>query len=406
MKPQTDRYKWYILSLAFLTDMMVVAMPTMGLAVLSREISTDLSLNLVQFGVIWGISAVPSIVTSLLGGSLGDHLGAKRVLTLSALLAGLLVAARSLAGDFTSMALIVLLGGALAPFVTMNAIKAAGQWFPRHQLGLANGALGMGMALGFMLGTLLSDSFFSPLVGGWRNVFLLYGLVGAAFAIPWHLAKNPPPAMSADSQPLSMRRSIQQVARIKNTWRMGFLMLGVAGCVQGVLGYLPLYLRNLGWAAPHADQTVSAFHFISMLLVLPIAMGSDRFASRKHLLVFSSLMIILGTVLLGVGKGGLILPAVLVAGSVRDSFMSILFASTLELDGIGPALTGTAVGFITGIGSIGSVLAPPLGNSLVKISPSAPFFFWAFLALMGLVSLLQVKPGRRPAPGLSLQPEK
>lgn len=404
MENHTDRYKWYILALAFLTDMVVVAIPSMGLAVLAKEISQDLQLDLVQFGVVWGISSVPSIITSLLGGSLGDRLGAKRMLILSALLSGLLVAARGLANDFFSLGLIILLGGALVPFVTMNAIKAAGQWFPRHQLGLANGALGMGMALGFMLGTLLSDSVLSPLLGGWRNVFLLYGLVGAGLAIPWYFAKEPPQTQVSRMQTTSVRRSVQQVIRVKNIWLMGFLMLGVAGSVQGVLGYLPLYLRNLGWSPIQADKTVSAFHFVSMLFVLPIAIWSDRLGSRKRLLIFSALMIILGSGLLGLLGGGLILPAVLMAGFVRDSFMAILFATTIEMEGVGPNLAGTAVGFVTGIGSIGNVLAPPIGNSLVRFFPAAPFLFWSMLAFLGLVCLLQIKQKAKLVSSLTLEP--
>ena len=400
MKNYPDGYKWYILALAFLTDMFVVAAPSMGLTVLAKEISQDLHLDLVQFGVIWGIISVPSIITSLLGGSLGDRLGAKRMMMFSALATGLLVAARSLANDFFSLAFIVFLSGALIPFVTMNAIKIAGQWFPPNQLGLANGALGMGMGLGFMLGSLLSDSLLSPLLGGWRNVFLVYGLLGAAFAIPWYFAKEKPQDGAAVAQPVSIRSAVTRIARLKNIWLIGLLMLGVGGCVQGLLGYLPLYLRNLGWSPIQADQTVSAFHFASLVCVLPIAIWSDRLGSRKHLLIFASVMIMLGTGSLGFAGGGWILPAVLLTGFVRDSFMSIIFATTMEMEEIDPTLAGTAVGFVTSIGGLGNVLAPPLGNSLVKVLPSAPFIFWSFLALLGLICLLQIRRKKMPIPDL------
>ena len=69
----------------------------------------------------------------------------------------------------------------------MNGIKIAGQWFPAHQLGLANGLISMGMALGFLLGSLLSATTFSPLLGGWRNVLIVYGIAGAMFSIAWFL---------------------------------------------------------------------------------------------------------------------------------------------------------------------------------------------------------------------------
>ena len=129
---------------------------------------------------------------SLAGGVMGDKFGTRRVLVVSSLLAGLLGAARGLAVNFASITVIVLLLGALIPFVTMNSIKAVGQWFPPQQLGLANGLISMGMAFGFLLGSLLSATTFSPLLGGWRNVLIAYGLAGALFSLPWFFARELP----------------------------------------------------------------------------------------------------------------------------------------------------------------------------------------------------------------------
>ena len=57
-------YKWYILALVILTNMLVVAIPSMGMSVLAKEIAQDLNLNLVQVGMIWGIGSLPSIFSS------------------------------------------------------------------------------------------------------------------------------------------------------------------------------------------------------------------------------------------------------------------------------------------------------------------------------------------------------
>ena len=46
---------------------------------------------------------------------------------------------------------------------------------------LVGGALGMG--LGFLLGSFLAATFLSPLLGGWRNVLLLYGGVSVVFSL-------------------------------------------------------------------------------------------------------------------------------------------------------------------------------------------------------------------------------
>ncbi len=391
MTESRQNYKWYILTLVVLTNIIVVAMPAMGISVLAKEISQDLDLNLVQVGVVWGVGSLPAILTSLLAGAIGDKVGPKRVLIVGSLLAGLLGAARGLTVDFLSMTVIVILLGALIPFVTLNSIKTAGQWFPTYQLGLANGLISMGMALGFLLGSLLSATTFSPLLGGWRNVLIAYGVAGALFSIPWFFARTLPLHHHVTGQGMSIRVAIRHVARLKNIWLLGLALFGVGGCIQGMLGYLPLYLREISWPPLHADGALSAFHTISMIFVLPIALWSDRLRSRKRLLLIAALMVVLGAGLLSFASGIWIWLAVLLAGFVRDAFMAIFITKTIETEGVGPAYAGTATGFTMAISGIGNAIAPPLGNSLAVWWPGAPFALWSALAAVGLICLSFVK---------------
>ena len=391
MANRTNHYKWYILFLVVMTNILVMAMPMMGMSVLSEEISQDLDLNLVQVGVVWGIGALPAIFSSLLAGVIGDKFGAKRVLVISSLLAGLAGAARGLTVDFLSLVVVVIFLGSLIPFVAMNGMKTVGQWFPAHQLGLANGFISMGMALGFLLGSLLSATTFSPLLGGWRNVLIVYGIAGAFFAIPWAFTRTLTLPGHKPGEGLSMRTTMLHVLGLKNIWRLGFVLFGIGGCIQGILGYLPLYLRNIGWEAAQADGVLSAFHTISMVFVMPIALWSDRLGSRKRLLLLTSVMIMLGAGLLSVASGGWVWLSVLLAGCARDAFMAIFITMVIQTNGVGPNHVGTALGLTLAMNGIGNFLAPPLGNSQAVLWPGAPFLFWSILACLGIVSLFLIK---------------
>jgi MFS family permease len=193
-------YRWYILALATLTNALGIAMPSMAMPVLFQEISRDLHLDIVQVGVIWGISALPGIAATLIGGAIGDHFGAKRVLIAICLLGGAAGASRGLSTSYFTLAATVLVFGFVSPMVPMNSIKICRTWFPPQQLGLANGFLSMGMALGFMLGAALSATTLSPLLGGWRNVLLVYGFLVILLAIPWFLARTSPIAALPDGE--------------------------------------------------------------------------------------------------------------------------------------------------------------------------------------------------------------
>lgn len=388
-------YRWYILVLVVLNNMFNVAIPAMGVSVLSKEISISLGLSVVQVGLVWGMGFFPGIVTSLLGGAAGDKFGAKRVLVICSLLLGLAGAARGLVNDFSGLLLFSFLQGALTQFIMMNGFKAASQWFASHELGKANGIISAGMGLGLLLGALLSASVLSPLLGGWRNVLITYGLIGALMSVPWFFSRPAVAGPTAGEAGVSIWSAVRHVTRLRQVWLLGAALFGVSGAVQAVMGYLPLYLRNIGWNASAADGAISAFNLSSLLLVLPFTLWSDRLGSRKRLLIIAAACIMLGNVLLSIASGSLVWAAVVLAGCMRDGFMALFVTMVVETEGVGAAYSGTAVGFVMAVSQIGNAVAPPLGNSLAGLGPSAPFALWAGLALFGILCIGLTRRNRR-----------
>lgn len=384
------RRKWVLLALSAVTNAVAVAMPGMAMTVLMPEIARDLGLTLVQAGLVWGLSGLPTMLIGVFGGAIGDRFGPQRILIGGCLLAGLLGALRGAAGDLTGLMAAVLLLGLVGPVIIMSNAKLAGTWFARRELGFANGVLAMGMALGFLIGSMISASVVSPWLGGWRPVFILYGVLAAALALPWSMMRTAP-ATSASGAPRAPARSmlatLASVARLKNIWLLSLAVMGLSGGIQGLLGYLPLYLRDLGWPAVQADSALGAFHLVSLLCVLPIALGSDRLGARKNLLLGMAALIATGIGGLASLQGGAIWGAVILAGFVRDGFMAILNTAVIETRGVDQASSGTAMGFSMMLIGLGALLAPPLGNSLAASAPSAPFLFWSGLSLFGLVCL-------------------
>jgi len=397
MRKSNDPYRWYILALVVMTNMFVVAIHSMAMSVMAREISADLGLNLVQLGILWGIGALPGIATSLLGGMVGDRFGPRRVLIVASLIGGLVGLARGFASNFMSMAILMVLLGAVIPFVMMNGFKTVAQWFPSRQLGLANGVISMGMALGFLLGSLFSATVLSPWLGGWRNVFIAYGAIGALFSVPCFFSRSFPGVERLPGATLSIWKPLKHVAALKNIWLLGLALFGFSGAIQGTLGYLPLYLRGMGWQPIQADGALSAFHTVSMLFVLPIALWSDRLGSRKRLLLMADFLVAAGFALLGFASGGLVWVAVVLSGFVRDAFIAMFTTLIIETDQVGAQFAGTATGLTMALASLANFIAPPLGNSLASLRPSAPFAFWSALCLFGFVCLLLVREGSRTA---------
>jgi MFS family permease len=402
-----SKYKWYILVLAALTCAVVIGAPAVSLAVLFKEIAADLHLTLVQTGWIWSIGSLAAIFTSPLSGAIDDRFGPKRVIFIGTIVVGITAGLRGLATSFTSLMLIIVLVGSLVPLVTTSSYKICGIWFPHRQLGMANGVLAMGMALGALLGSLLSATVLSPWLGGWRHVMFFYSLMALVFCIPWYFTRPAPTLAThgkwepdtikqggAEPATVPMRQALSRIVKLKNVWLLGITFLGIGGCVQGIAGYLPLYLRGLGWPGASADGALALLNAMSMIFILPITFGSDRMGARKQLVAVLVVVIAVGTGALSVAGGWVVWAAIALVGIVRDGSTAILITMVIETDGVGPLYAGSATGFVMVFFFIGNLFSPPIGNRLADVSPGLPFVFWAALVALGLVSLVFTSSSR------------
>lgn len=373
---------------------MAVAAPTMALPVLFAEIADDLSLSLVQVGAVWGLISFAGLFAGLAGGMLADRFGTKRALSVACLALGVLGATRGLSTSLITMSITVFAAALASTTIPGNLHKMCAYWFTGQTLVMANAVVSAGMALGFMTGAFVSASFLSPWLGSWRGVLFFYGGVAVLLSIPWFLS----PLSTEEHTRLyrghaapSLRGALSHVVRIRDVWVLGVALLFLGGGVQGMLGYLPLYLRGVGWAAERADSALSGFHAISLLAIFPMVWLSSKMESKKQFLIATTLVLATGIGLLSILDGIAIWVGVLLAGVVRDGYMAVFMTSSSQVRGVGAGFTGTALGLIMTLSRIGALLAPPIGNSLATYGPRMPFVLWGAMALMGLIVIL-LKP--------------
>jgi len=384
--PQSN-YKWYILSLGTATHVFVAAMPLFCMPVLFKEISLELDLNLVQLGVVWGISMLPILFGAFAVGLISDKFGSARTLGVACLLQGVVGALRGISGDFTSLAITMFLFGLFSVPLTIATHKAAGQWFSQRQLGLANGILACGFGLGNMLGAIVSATVLSPLLGGWRNLMFLYGAIAIVAGFLW-LAARRTPSSDGVSQPMEaipFRQALSHVVRIKAVWLLAFFQLGVMGYSMGLIGYLPLYLLSVGWTQVSADGALAAFGAASVLGVIPLSLLSDKVGLRKAFLYGGLFLVIIGVSMLIASGGMIVWLAVILAGLVQEAFFAISITMVMETRGVGVTYAGAAIGLATMFAGIGGFFGPPLGNRLAEIDPRFAFAFWLALAVATLI---------------------
>ena len=390
-KRQDSAYRWVILAMVTLSGFLVMGFPTTGLSALFSEIAAALDLSLVDIGVIWGVGSVMGIFTALAGGTFIDQFGTRRTLVALCLATGFFGALRGFAVDFWSLFFSSFFFGMVQPILPMNFVKLNREWFRSRQLGFASGVMSAGFATGLMLGARLSATVLSPLLGGWRAVLIFLGVCAIALAILWALV-HPPVERRRGKRPdiRAIIGNYRYVARFRELWVIALGVFGVLGLMRGLSGYVPTYLREIGWDPASADTAMTVFFFCSLIGVVPISHLSDRLGNRRLVMAFGTAMMTIGCALMAVVGDNFwgVMLAMAIGGFCFDSFMALKGASTTEVAGLELALVGSALGFVGMLQNIGSAFVPPLGNALSTNSLNLPFLLWAGSGLFATLVLL------------------
>jgi MFS family permease len=386
--------RWLILALLTVIGSFVAAIPSSCMPPLFKEISEDLHLNLVDIGWVWGFSSLAGIFVSIPGGILSDRLNSRMFIGVSCILVGITGASRGLAGSYATLLLTVLLNGVVRLMLPVAITKTIGSWFRGKNLGLAQGIGAMGMGFGLMLGPLISATYMSPWLGGWRNVMYFYGAIAVAMGALWLIyGREPARVESSPGDPVrvSAMAALGKVLKNKYVWFLGLTLFFRISSLMSVTGYIPTYLKNIGWGEASADGVLAAFYAISTLLVVPLSLMSDRMGTRKPVLLVGLVVSTISVGLIPYASGAWVWVLMMSAGFLMDSFMAIFTALLLETEGVGAALSGTAIGVCFTIAQLGSSIFPPIGNRLASLGQEWPFIFWALLGAAALIPFFFVK---------------
>jgi predicted MFS family arabinose efflux permease len=387
----TSPYRWLILAVTALTGFFVMGFQTTGLSVLFSEIAESVQLDLIQIGLVWGVGTVMGIVTTLIGGPLIDYFGTRRSLIALCFAVGITSALRAFAFDFGTLFVTSFLFGMVHPVLPMNLIKLNRQWFAPNQLGLASGVMSAGVATGLMLGSTLSATVLSPMLGDWRGVLIFLGLMSIAVGVIWLLV-HPAGETTSGKRPNVglIVGNLRVVMRYRELWVFAIAAFGIVGLMRGVVGYVPTYLREIGWAAIDADNALTVFFLSSLIGVIPISYISDRMENRRVVMIAGTFMMSMGVMLMFFAGSTLwaVFASMVIAGFFFDSFMATKSASITEIDGLDMTMLGSALGFAGMIQNISGTIIPPLGNMLSTVGLNVPFLLWSASGLVAMTTLI------------------
>jgi len=181
--------RWLMLGLVFIGTI-INYLDRTNMSVVAPLITKEFAVSPIAMGVLFSAFSWAFAVSTLPGGYLLDRFGTK--MTYGVCLAGwsLLTVAQSFVGGFNALfGLRLGVGLAEAPAFPANN-KVATAWFPQTERGVAGSVCSMGIYVGTALFTPVL--FWIASSYGWREVFLISGGLGLAWAVVWFFCYREP----------------------------------------------------------------------------------------------------------------------------------------------------------------------------------------------------------------------
>ena len=368
--------RWRVVGLLFVLSM-ITYLDRVCISTTAPAMMSELGLSLPQMGMVFSIFVFGYALFEIPGGWMGDHWGARAVLTRIVLWWSFFTAATAFAWSFASLLVIRLLFGVGEAGAFPNCSSVVARWLPPTERARAQGLLLMGTRMGGAI----APGLVVVLMGwfGWRHVFSACAGLGAVWAVIWYVwYRNTPqqhPAVSSEElevirqgQTAAPERSApvdwRTLLRSRNLWAICAMYSCYSFGLYFYLTWLPTYLlkargvalSEIGfWAGMPllfgAASNVLGGH-VSDALVRRAGLRWGRCLPAGLGLLLSALLLVVSLALQDPRSA---LVAMVASFACADVILGPAWATCLD---IGKEHAGTVTGCMNSFGQAGGLLSP------------------------------------------------
>jgi nitrate/nitrite transporter NarK len=336
---------------------------------LMPAIAKELGISHAMGGVVWGAASLGVALSSLLGGAAVDRFGPRRVAGWALVAGALACAARAWAVGPWSLAAAMLVFGAHIGFCAPAIPKALAGHVPLHKLGRANGLALLGYTLGTAVTVVVAPTFLAPLVGGWRGTMLVAAGAMLVAAAVWT-------ALVRDGAVAGKHASLRDVLRLAGNRalvRVAAMHFLLFGGYLAMLGLLPRALVDSGMKPTRVGLAIATWLTAAGIANYAGPWLSDKLGRRRPVLVAGGAVAGLALGALALAPASMTVPLLVVAALGGGCVAPLLFAMPVEIEGVGAARVGAALGLLTLVGQMGGFLLPAITGSAAQAGglPSA-----------------------------------
>jgi len=373
-----------------------------NLATAAPLIKDQLHLSASQIGILFSAFFWTYIPGQILAGWLAERINAYRALALGVAMWSLATAATGLATGFiVLLALRLVLGiGESAAFPCSSKLLA--RHLPLNRLGVANGAIATGLALGPAFGTFAGGMLMAHL--GWRPIFLIFGIASLLWLVPWTSVMREA-ASRTDKSSHGGEPSFRDLLSRRELWGASIGHFSSNYAFYFVISWFPLYLiKSRGFSVSGMAAFLGVVYLVYALSTQVSGWASDRWMRagasanrvRKTFIVASCLGVAAAMMGCAFGNIGVCIASLLLAALSFGPGTVNVYAIGQTL--AGPRAAGKWVGVQNCIGNISGVVGPLVTGFVIDRTGD---FFWAFaiacaVTLVGVVAWGAIIPRIAP----------
>lgn len=349
-----------------------------NLSVVKSRLHDTLGVSMTALGEIDTLYLACYALGMFASGTLGDRIGARRLLALGMLGSAAMAVAFGLSSSLAAFAVAFSLNGLFQSTGWPGSVKAMQPFFSHGARGRVMGLWTTNYQVGGLLATALAT--FILVRWGWRAAFLWpaawvagVGLLIAACLVERPEERGLPPIADscaaagpvvATARPTAVP-GLGELLRLPILWALGGSYFGLKMIRYSLLFWLPFYLKqHLHYTEGQAGYLSMPFELGGVIGSVAVGWVSDRYFRTRRLRLAVPLLFVLGGALLGyqaLGGHGMAANAALLAvvGFLLFGPDSLL-SGTMAQDLGGRAATGRVAGIINGMGSVGAIFSPLL----------------------------------------------
>lgn len=250
--------RWWIITLIAIATI-INYIDRNALAVMWPGISADLQLDKEQYAFVVSCFLILYGISQSISGRIFDKIGTRIGMVLSIAIWSVAAALHSFSQGIVSFSIFRGILGLGEAGNWPGATKSNAEWFPIKERAFAQGIFNSGAAMGAVVSAPLIAFFYESI--GWRTTFLVLGVLGLVWIIPWLIINKAVPAkhpwltederkfiLDGQEQKVSDEKQVslswRELLSLKKTWAIILSRFMIDPIWWLFVSWLPIYLSE------------------------------------------------------------------------------------------------------------------------------------------------------------------